>query len=148
MKKYTFGGFAVLLLLCFLLTAHSGFSDKFSSASSLIKSYYESVSNFDFDKMREICSTDFQLVESSGIYDLEEYIGFLEPDVGKLKIEYSFNDFQQKSELNVSWITYQKNIKIITDEKNINLKTRESAIISNENDTIKLRMIHSTNITE
>ena len=146
MKKYYFNSAVVLFLVYSILSGQSESTNNLSSTSTLIKTYYESISNFDFDKMREICSSDYQLVESSGIYNLEEYIGFLEPDVGQLKIQYSFEDFQSKTELNISWITYVKNIKIITEDKNINLKTRESAIISNENDNLKLRMIHSTNI--
>ena len=146
MKKYYFNSAVVLFLVYSILSGQSESTNNLSSTSTVIKTYYESISNFDFDKMREICSSDYQLVESSGIYNLEEYIGFLEPDVGQLKIQYSFEDFQSKTELNISWITYVKNIKIITEDKNINLKTRESAIISNENDNLKLRMIHSTNI--
>ena len=147
MRKHTFNCLAILILLCSILSAQSK-SSNLQPTFTVIKTYYESISNFDFDKMREICSPDYQLVESSGIYNLEEYIGFLKPDVGKLKIEYSFEDFQSKTESNISWVTYKKNIKIITDDKNIALKTMESAVISNENDNMKLRMIHSTNIKE
>jgi len=148
MKKNGLISFLALLLLGSILSGQSESDTKLPSTYAIIKTYYESISNFDFDKMREICSTDFRLVESSGIYSLDEYIGFLEPDVGKVKIEYSFEDFQSNTELNISWITYVKNIKIITEGKNIALKTRESAIISNENDNMKLRMIHSTNMNK
>ena len=112
----------------------------------VVTDYYENLMKFDFNKIRSICSFDFQLVESSGIYPLEEYIGFLKPDVGKLKIEYSLQELKLKIDNKASWITYKKKTKIITDNKEILLEARESAVLTKKSNKWKLRLIHSSSI--
>jgi hypothetical protein len=117
-----------------------------SGAVMALTEYYESLMKFDFVGVRINCAADFKLVEGSGIYALEEYIGFLEPDAGKLEIEYSLDELNSTTDGAVSWVTYRKKTKIVTGDKEIFLEARESALLTKEKDNWKLRLVHSTNI--
>lgn len=115
---------------------------------SVLMNYYHSISEFDFAQMRIICADDFRLVESSGVYSLDEYIGFLEPDVDQVKMTFKFDDLRSIEETSASWFTYIKTTKMKTENKEIVLKSRETAILTKINDEWKIRLIHSSSVKD
>ncbi|MCP5061282.1 MAG: nuclear transport factor 2 family protein [Ignavibacteriae bacterium] len=146
MKKY-FLLFTLLIISVLLLCqCKTRTEDLKSEAEKVISEYYENLTKFNFPKIQEICSNDFQLVESSGIYTLKEYIGFLEPDKGKLNIEYKLLGLYSTINVKTVWITYKKQTKIIAEEKDMLFESRESALLTKDKDTWKLRLIHTSNV--
>lgn len=146
MVKKIFYGLLFIISIPTLIFTQSKSSVQISKDHEILTKYYSSISKFDFNYMRELCSEDFQLVENSGIYSLEEHIGFLKPDSGKIKIEYSLENILSKAENSTVWFTYKKTTKIVTENKEIVLNSRETAIVTLNNNKWQLRQIHSTGI--
>jgi hypothetical protein len=134
---------SIILLIAIVTFGQSKPSSGKYRSDNIITEYYDSISKFDFKKLREICSKDFQLVEESGVYSLEDHIGFLKPDSGKIKVEYSIENILLKKEEMASWLVYTKTTKIITENKNIIIKSRETAISTYKNGW-EIRLVHST----
>ena len=110
----------------------------------VFRSYFDAISNFDYQAMRNACSSDYILLEDGIYWSVEDHINFLKPFEGKASITYNFYDVKQSIDGPVAWRTHRNVADATIDGKPMNFEWLESAVFHRQNNEWKLAVLHST----
>jgi len=113
-------------------------------AEKVLQSYFDGISAFDYQKMRDACSSDYLLFEDGIIWTVEDHINFLQPMEGMGSISYSFHDARKILDGNVAWITHLNIAEAIMQDNPVHFEWIESAVLRKIEGEWKLVLLHAT----
>lgn len=116
------------------------------NAEKVLQSYFDGISAFDYQKMRDACSPDYLLFEDGTIWTVEDHINFLQPIEGMGIISYSFQDARKTIDGNVAWITHRNIAEAIMQGNPVHFEWIESAILRKMDSGWKMVLLHSTTV--
>ncbi|MBN2863374.1 MAG: nuclear transport factor 2 family protein [Bacteroidales bacterium] len=114
------------------------------NAEKVLQSYFDGISAFDYQKMRDACSSDYLLFEDGIIWTVEDHINFLQPMEGMGSISYSFHDSRKTIDGNVAWITHRNIAEAIMQGNPVHFEWIESVILRKMDSGWKMVLLHST----
>ena len=132
------------------LIAFNGCQQKENAQNELAKvdkvfqSYFDGISKFDYQAMRQTCSPDYLLFEDGTVWTVEDHINFLKSLEGKGTIKYKFTDVKRNIDGSVAWITHRNIGDAIIDSNQVHFEWIESAVFHCENNEWKMVLLHST----
>lgn len=113
-------------------------------ATQILQNYFDAVSEFDYQKMRDQCSASFLLFEDGEIWTVEDHINFLKQYEGKASIDYSLEDVNRTIQNEVVWITHRNKARATIEGQPVDFEWIESAILRKDDGEWKLVLLHST----
>lgn len=149
MKKLVrFFGLIVLILLILLTGCKTQVDPnvELQKAEKVLLSYFDGISAFDYQKMRNACSSDYLLLEDGIIWTVEDHVNFLKPMEGIGTISYSFHDARKTIEGNVVWITHRNIAEAIMQGNPVNFEWIESTVLRKIEGEWKMVLLHSTTV--
>jgi hypothetical protein len=141
---------AILILPLFSFFIFNGCQQKENTQNELAKvekvfqSYFDGISKFDYETMRQACSRDYLLFEDGTVWTVEDHINFLKSLEGKGSIKYKFTDVKKNIDGSVAWITHRNIGDAIIDSNQVHFEWIESAVFHRQNDEWKMVLLHST----
>jgi Domain of unknown function (DUF4440) len=140
MKK-VIGLFAFSILFSFRLFAQN---EKDSIETSIIR-FFDGLSEFNNDKLRNYSAHDFLLLEDGEVWNLDTLINKL-AEHKHLKIE-RINKFQfirTEQSGNVAWVSYYNTAELKFNDKQQTVKWLESAVLTKHRGRWIIKQLHST----
>ena len=113
-------------------------------AAQVLQNYFDAVTEFDYQRMRDQCSASYLLFEDGEVWTVEDHINFLKQYEGKANIAYSLQDVSRAIQDGVVWITHRNKAKATIEGQPVSFEWIESAIIRKEEGEWKLVLFHST----
>lgn len=144
MKKLIQSLYPSLLVFLIVLTGCTLKADpqlEMENAEKVLKSYFDGISSFDYQKMRDACSPDYALFEDGIIWTVDDHINFLKSMEGKGSISYSFIDINKSVEGSIAWITHRNIAEAVFEGNPMRFEWLESAIFK-QIDGSKWKMVH------
>jgi hypothetical protein len=138
------------IFLLFALLALLGCQPKEDSQSELSKidkifqSYFDGISKFDYQAMRQACSPDYFLLEDGSVWTVEDHINFLKSLEGKGSITYTFTDVRKSIDGSVAWRMHRNVADATLEGKSVHFEWIERAIFHRQNGEWKMSLLHST----
>jgi ketosteroid isomerase-like protein len=111
---------------------------------TILQSYFDGISNFDYQKMRDACSSDYVLFEDGTIWTVEDHISYLKSLEGKARISYNFKDVNKNVEGSVAWITHRNIAEAAFEGNEMHFEWIESAVFKKIDGNWKMVLLHST----
>lgn len=95
-----------------------------------VVAFFDAISGYDYDALRDRVTSDFELVEDTLVLDLQGFIDFIEPyeDRGAT-ITYELSDFNTEVRGTVGWTRYRNEAVLRSGEDEIPLEWLESAVL-------------------
>lgn len=95
-----------------------------------VVAFFDAISGYDYDALRDHVTSDFELVEDTLVLDLQGFIEFIEPyeDRGAT-ITYQLSDFNTEVRGTVGWTRYRNEGVLRSGEDEIRLEWLESAVL-------------------
>ena len=110
-----------------------------------VVAFFDAIHGYDYDALRRLVTSDFELVEDTLVLDLSEFIDFIEPyeDRGAT-ITYEFARFNTEVWGPVAWTRYRNEGVLRTGEDEIRLEWLESAVLLKRDGGWRIDRLHST----
>lgn len=95
-----------------------------------VVAFFDAISGYDYDALRDHVTSDFELVEDTLVLDLQGFIDFIQPyeDRGAT-ITYQLSDFNTEVRGTVGWTRYRNEGVLRSGEDEIRLEWLESAVL-------------------
>ena len=117
------------------------------SIEATIVHFFDGLSEFNNDKMRDCSTSDFLLLEDGEVWNLDTLINKITPRK-KLNIQ-RINKFQFiKTEQNgkVAWVSYYNTADFRRDDKQQTIRWLESVVLTKEGKKWRIKQMHSTKL--
>ncbi len=100
------------------------------NVEATVHAFFDAISGYDYDALRDHVTSDFELVEDTLVLDLQGFIDFIEPyeDRGAT-ITYELSNFNTEVRGTVGWTRYRNEGVLRTGEDEIRLEWLESAVL-------------------
>ena len=147
MKKLIQFPLTSLLILLIFFTSCTSKEDpqvEIKKVEAILQSYFDGISNLDYQKMRDACSSDYVLFEDGTIWTVEDHINYLKSLEGKGSISYNFKDVNKNIEGSVAWITHRNIAEAAFEGNEMHFEWIESAIFKQIDGNWKMVLLHST----
>ncbi len=118
--------------------------NELAKVDKVFQSYFDGISKFDYQAMRQTCSPDYLLFEDGTVWTVEDHINFLKSLEGKGTIKYKFTDVKRNIDGSVAWITHRNIGDATIDSNQVHFEWIESAVFHRQNDEWKMVLLHST----
>ena len=118
--------------------------NELAKVDKVFQSYFDGISKFDYQAMRQTCSADYQLFEDGTVWTIEDHINFLKSLEGKGTIKYKFIDVKRNIDGPVAWITHRNIGDAIINDNPVHFEWIESAVFHRNNNEWKMVLLHST----
>ena len=149
--KYFMKSTIYTFILFFVLTDCQMNSDKETPSESdaekveeTLKSFFRSISDYDYQGIREITSADFVLIENGPVWDTEKFIGFIKQFEEDATISYEFSDMQMTIDGSTAWMVYKNKGVMNRGNEQRQFNWTESAVFKKVDDQWKIELLHST----
>lgn len=109
-----------------------------------LKTFFNSISNYNYEGIREVTSDDFILIENGPVWNTEKFINFIKQFESDATFSYEFSFIQTSVEGSTAWMVYKNNGIMNMDDQQRHFDWTESAVFSKENDQWKIKLLHST----
>jgi hypothetical protein len=109
-----------------------------------LQSYFDGITKFDYEAMRQACSPDYVLLEDGTMWTVEDHINFLKTFEGKSSISYKFIDVKENIDGSVAWRTHRNVADAIIEGKPAHFEWIESTMFQRLNGEWKIVILHST----
>jgi len=109
-----------------------------------LKSFFDHISNYNYEGIRSITSDDFILIENGPIWDTEKFISFIKRFEGDATFSYQFSDMQTTVKGTMAWMVYKNSGIMNRGDQQRHFDWSESAVFTKENDQWKIELLHST----
>lgn len=112
-----------------------------------VSAFFDAIYNYNYDSVRRITTTDFELVEDTVLMNTSEFI-----ELGKsyekkgATIRYELVDFNTEVKNSVGWTRWKNKADLTMGDKESDLRFLESAILIKTEDGWKIDRLHSTPI--
>jgi len=118
--------------------------NELAKVEKVFQSYFDGISKFDYQAMRQTCSPDYLLFEDGTVWTVEDHINFLKSLEGKGTIKYKFTDVKRNIDDSVAWITHRNIGDATINNNQVHFEWIESAVFHRQNDEWKMVLLHST----
>lgn len=137
--------FLCLFSLLVLFTNKPFAQNEKDSVEASISGFFDGLSTFNNDKMRDYTTADFLLLEDGLVWNLDTLINKIAPrkNMGIERI----NKFQFiKTELigSTAWVSYYNTADLKLGDKQQTIRWLESAVLMKEKGRWRIKMLHST----
>lgn len=137
----------LLLILQFYTTeAQARWTKKEQKVQQVVIDLFQTLTDRDFDKMKESCTIDFTVLENGIIWNLDtlqEKISLNKaiPDFNRVNtIEFTDTRIKGKT----AWVSYHNRADYIRNGKKSYVQWLESAVLVKEGKLWKIQLLHST----
>jgi hypothetical protein len=139
----------IICLLAFLTIFTSkpfAQKEKNSIESSIIR-FFDGLSEFNNDKLRDCSSSDFLLLEDGMVWNLDTLINKMSPRKN-LNIERvnKFQFIKTEQSGNIAWVSYHNTAEFKLNDKQQTVRWLETAILTKEKGKWKIKLLHSTKL--
>src|SRR5688572_13104083 len=139
-------------VLCFitiiLLFSTKPFAQKDKdSIEASIARFFDGLSEFNYDKLRDYSTSDFLLLEDGLVWNLDTLINKISPrkTLNIVRVnKFQFIKTEQSGTL--AWVSYHNTAEFSRNEQHQTIKWLESAVLVKEKGRWKIKMMHSTKI--
>ncbi len=141
MKNYV-----LLIALFFMFSSFAPTSDADKSMETL-HGFYDAMSDFNYTKIDDYCTSDFSIIDESKYYNLGEFVDVIRTYEGatfKIKLDLQHSKFKGKNGLLIVMFDVDINMG---DEK-MHIKAMESYVMKKEGGKWLIDFVHSTPIKE
>lgn len=140
MKK-VIGLFAFSILFSFQPFAQN---EKGSIETSIIR-FFDGLSEFNNDKLRNYSAPDFLLLENGEVWNLDTLINKL-GEHKHLNIERTnkFQFIRTEQSGNIAWVSYYNTAELKFNDKHQTIKWLESAVLTKDRGRWIIKQLHST----
>jgi len=111
-----------------------------------LQRFFYAASQYDFQDMQAQCEAGFRFSEGGKDWSLEELRSFMEPDRGKVLIQYELKNPSVQVKLPLAWVHYQNQAVQKENQQTKHINWRQSAVLKKENEGWKLVRIESTRL--
>lgn len=109
-----------------------------------LKSFFNHISNYNYEGIRAVTSDDFILIENGPVWNTEKFISFIKQFEADATFSYEFSDMQTTVEGTTAWMVYKNNGIMNRGDQQRHFDWTESAVFNKENDQWKIELLHST----
>lgn len=131
-----------VLLFVSLVVSTSSFGQ--DNPFNTVQNLFSAMSEVNHTKMKDVVTSDFQLLEVGEDWDIEDLINVVNPS------EYSrrnyFNVIKAKSNGDIAWVSYWNKATFTKGELVEAVVWLESAVLIRRDNNWKIQMLHSTKI--
>ena len=119
-----------------------------NTAFNVVQELFAAMSALDYQKMRDVVTKDFQLLENGEPWDIERLIEAIKPDTETYVRRNYFKPIKEVKKDGLVWVSYW-NKATFKSVKNENTAVwLESAVMVEEDGQWKMQMMHSTYLEE
>ncbi len=142
--------FIITIVLSFSFVLKAENSQPFNAVQNL----FAAMSAFDFQRMRDVVTDDFQLLEHGEDWSIERLIKAIDPKGNPYVRKNYFKIIREVPKDGVVWVSYWNKATFQSGKKSEDKSAQkinvaiwlESAVMVKENNVWKLQMLHSTKI--
>lgn len=109
-----------------------------------LKSFFNHISDYNYEGIRSVTSDDFILIENGPVWDTEKFISFIKQFETDVTFSYQFSEMQTTVEGSTAWMVYKNNGVMNRGDQQRHFDWTESAVFTKENDQWKIELLHST----
>lgn len=109
-----------------------------------LQSFFDAISNYNYENIREVTSNDFVLIENGPIWDTETFISFIKQFEGDFTFSYEFSEMQTTVEGSTAWMVYKNKGVMDGGDQQRHFDWTESAVFKKVNNQWKIKLLHST----
>ena len=119
--------------------------DKDSIEASIAR-FFDGLSEFNYDKLRDYSTTDFLLLEDGLVWNLDTLINKVSPRKSLNIVRVNKFQFIKTEQIgNMAWVSYHNTAEFSRNEQHQTVKWLESAVLTKEKGgRWKIKMMHST----
>ena len=132
------------LLLFFIILTVSTNTFANDNPFKSVQDLFAAMSAVDHAKIKNLLTTDFQLLEAGEDWSLDDLISVINPS--EYKRRNYFNVISTKINGQVAWISYWNKAIITNGDTNDSVAWLESAVMIKDGDKWKIQLLHSTRI--
>lgn len=141
--------FVILFISCQTSQNQQKGSDTLNQAQAkeveaVLTSFFEGISNYDYQALREITAEDYVLIENGPIWNVDSLINVVQQFERETTISYELTEMETTVEDDMAWMTYKNygHFKMPDGERNFDWT--ESAVFRKQGDEWKMVLLHST----
>lgn len=109
-----------------------------------LKSFFNHISNYNYEGIRAVTSDDFILIENGPIWNTEKFISFIKQFEADATFSYEFSDMQTTVAGSTAWMVYKNNGTMDRGNQQRHFDWTESAVFTKESDQWEIKLLHST----
>ncbi|MBD3274905.1 MAG: DUF4440 domain-containing protein [Candidatus Marinimicrobia bacterium] len=118
-----------------------------SAPKKTLHAFFDAITEFDYETMDALTTTDFQLLEMGKVWTVDSLIAFMEPRREVfLHRKNAFHILRTRRQGNVAWMTYKLRAHIETPDAPIDITWLESAVFLKHRGQWKIDLLHSEQI--
>lgn len=137
--------FKVLSFLSIVLFSFVGYA-KEDAPFLAVQEFFTAKSAVDHNRLKELATEDFQLLEVGEVWDLDKFVSVIKPsDVKRLNY---FNLISTHVMENVEWLSYWNKAKFVKGDEEGQVYWLESAVLIKTDSQWRIQMLHSTRISD
>jgi hypothetical protein len=115
----------------------------------LLRNDYLALGNSDIEAHYKNCSNDYLLIENGEIWNLEKEVEYMKTNIGSKTTRTDQLDFMTvKVSRRFGYVVYDLRTEITINGKTNNYHSIESAVLNKHSGGWKIKLIHSTKLTE
>ena len=131
-------------LILVLLSCQTKPNDDPEKVKKVLLDYFDGIKNKDFQKMKDVTTSDFILYEDGKVFNNDSLINLIN-SFPKYSVDYTFNEFTINVDQDIAHMYYyNQGAFILNDTTHLDYKWLESASFRKENDQWKMDFLHST----
>jgi len=115
-------------------------------AFKAVQDLFAGMSAFDYEKMRDVVTPDFQLLEVGEVWDLDDLIRVVKPSGKKYERRNYFSVIKVAEHTDTVWVSYWNKADFIVEGKARQVGWLESAVMIKSGNDWKVQMLHSTRV--
>lgn len=115
------------------------------AVEATVVDFFEAITGYDYETLRRLVTSDFELVEDTLVLDVQGFIDFIEPYENRgATITYRFSDFNTEVRGPVGWTSYRNEGLLAVGEDEIPLEWLESAVLLKVDDRWRIDRLQSS----
>lgn len=105
------------------------FSSNDKNVFGSLEQFFIAASDYDYVGMQDKCLNDFYFIENGESWTLDELITFMDPDKGKVLIQYSLSPQTITVKRSLAWIHFTNRANILEGENESIIEWKQSAAL-------------------
>lgn len=111
---------------------------------AVLTSFFEAISDYDYQTLRELTSDDYTLIENGPVWTLDSLITVMQENQGRITFSYELRELETTVEGQTAWMTYKNNGLMTMPDGERNFDWTESAVFHKQGNEWKMVLLHST----
>ncbi|MEM9301300.1 MAG: nuclear transport factor 2 family protein [Pseudomonadota bacterium] len=113
-----------------------------------VQEVFASLSSVDMERLESLVTPEFELLEVGELWDLEKTVEVIAPTAGRFERRNFFHLISSEIRGDTAWVSYWNRAIYTTSEEVRERAWLESAVLVRDEKRWKVRMLHSTRLTE